>query len=69
MYATEAHELDEDEKYLLEEKKNKIIGIGGFHQCPHCEVMTKFDSHDPYCKECGWCMDDDPLWNDEQCAS
>lgn len=62
-------QLDEDELYLLSEKKNNILIKGGFHQCPHCEVMTEFDSHEPYCKECGWCADEDPHWNNEKCAA
>ncbi len=62
------HELDEDEIYLLEEKRNNL-STGGHHQCPHCEVMNKFNPHDLHCNECGWVADADSRWTDEPCAA
>ncbi len=62
------HELDEDELYLLEEKQNNLYK-GGYQQCPHCEVMTKFDPYDLHCNMCGWNAGNDPHWTDNQCAA
>lgn len=64
----EHHCLDEDERYLLEEKQ-KALENGGFHQCPHCEVMCEFDPHDLHCEDCRWCADEDFHWNNHQCAA
>ena len=62
------YELDEDGRYLLDEKIDLLNG-GGFHLCPHCEVMMEFDPHDLYCAECGWSADSDAQWNEDQCAA
>lgn len=61
-------EPDEDELYLLDEKRS-ALNRSGFHQCPHCEVVGEFNHRDLHCEECGWCAEEDHQWNDDQCAA
>jgi hypothetical protein len=62
------HDLDEDELYLLKEKKINLCE-GGYQQCPYCEVMMKFDPHDLHCKKCGWDGETDPQMNINLCVA
>lgn len=62
-------ELDEDELYLLHEKKERLR-FRGKHQCPNCEVMTGFEDDELSCSECGWNENSDNHWNDDDlCAA
>jgi ribosomal protein S27AE len=67
--ADDDNELDEDELYLLREKKERLMSRGKY-QCPNCEVMTDFEDDDLNCSECGWNENNDKHWNDDDlCAA